>query len=582
MVDLRQPNAPTTEGVSGVSWQPKQIVLLLTVIAAISLTLAQFVIISQMNITSPIFLDSTVGELAVWMADQATEEAPESFLGQIAAQRLPTVGEDNIEQALLTDMSRLLTLWTGGVAALVLLGALGLALSVRWHRWALLAALVGTNTLLYVIPPTPNTSLVTLVLLGVVTLGVLLLLAAQSVEKITGFVVMLALFTVAWESSKAFANLVNYNITLPAAAWEYSAYDDLDAALAGLQSGEITALLADRNALDEIMPPHPTDPDTDAATLAYPDLRHLTEVNRTRQQLGLEIEPELARRVSVATTADTAPTITDINQLQNMPLGTVAGSFVEGDFLQQDHQWVLMNFRISNDLNLPHLQSIAEALLQPARRNGPVLLLRILWGAALYTMTEALLGFVFGATLGFILGSVFAHIPMLQRSLMPYVIASQTIPIIALAPMIVIWLRDTHPILPVAVISSYLTFFPVTINTLRGLQSPDRLSLDLVHSYAASPWQTMWKLRFPAALPYIFTALKVSATASVVGAIIGELPSGVRNGLGRAILNFSSDYSLISTPKLWGAIFIAAITGIVFYVAVLLVESVVLRQQLDA
>jgi NitT/TauT family transport system permease protein len=98
-----------------------------------------------------------------------------------------------------------------------------------------------------------------------------------------------------------------------------------------------------------------------------------------------------------------------------------------------------------------------------------------------------------------------------------------------------------------------------------------------MRSYAANRWTIMWKLRFPAALPYIFTALKVSATASVVGAIIGELPSSIRNGLGRAILDFSSDYSLISTPKLWAAIIMAAAIGIVFFVLVSVVERFVLR-----
>ena len=140
------------------------------------------------------------------------------------------------------------------------------------------------------------------------------------------------------------------------------------------------------------------------------------------------------------------------------------------------------------------------------------------------------------------LGTVFAHSPLMERGLLPYVVASQTVPILAIAPMVVIWLGAGQ--LSVAVIAAYLTFFPVTINTLRGLQSPAAEQVELMRSYASSRWTVMWKLRLPAALPYIFTALKVSATASVVGAIIGELPSGIGDGLGRAILDFSSDYSL--------------------------------------
>ena len=218
---------------------------------------------------------------------------------------------------------------------------------------------------------------------------------------------------------------------------------------------------------------------------------------------------------------------------------------------------------------------IAEAFLQPARRNGELLLVRILGDAGVYTFSEAIFGFLFGGLLGFVLGSVFAHSRLMERGLLPYVVASQTVPILAIAPMVVIWLGASQ--LSVAVIAAYLTFFPVTINTMRGLLSPEAAQVELMRSYASNRWTIMWKLRFPAALPYIFTALKVSATASVVGAIIGELPSGIGDGLGRAILDFSSDYSMISTPKLWAAIVMAAAVGIVFFVAINLAERYMLR-----
>jgi NitT/TauT family transport system permease protein len=240
----------------------------------------------------------------------------------------------------------------------------------------------------------------------------------------------------------------------------------------------------------------------------------------------------------------------------------------------------LIDLKILNDLNLPHLQVIAEALLQPARRNGEQLLIRILAEAGLYTWGEAFWGFVFGALLGFCLGTLFAHFRFLERSLLPYVVASQTVPILALAPMVVIWLGANS--FSVSVIAAYLTFFPVVINTLRGLLSPKPTAVELMQSYAANAWTILWKLRVPAALPYIFTALKVSATSSVVGAIIGELPSGIGEGLGRAILNFSSDYSLASTPKLWGAIIVAASVGILFFVGVSLLERLVLGRYIRA
>jgi NitT/TauT family transport system permease protein len=230
-------------------------------------------------------------------------------------------------------------------------------------------------------------------------------------------------------------------------------------------------------------------------------------------------------------------------------------------------------WKVASDLNLPHLWDIGRSFAEPARRNGPPLI-SLLFSAALFTLREAFTGFLLGASLGLLLGTVFAHSSLLERGLMPYVVASQTVPILAIAPMVIIWLKAGW--ISVAIISAYLTFFPVTINTLRGLRSPDPVALDMMRSYAASNWQTLWKLRYPAALPYIFTALKVSATASVVGAIIGELPSGIRDGLGGAILNFNQYY--ISGPaKLWATIIITALVGIVFFLVISLVEILVLR-----
>lgn len=231
------------------------------------------------------------------------------------------------------------------------------------------------------------------------------------------------------------------------------------------------------------------------------------------------------------------------------------------------------DIKIASDLNLPHLWDIAEAFGNPSRRNGPPLFL-VLLEASLFTFREAVLGFVVGGVLGFVLAVLFAHVSLLDRGCMPYVVASQTIPILAIAPMVIIWLKAGW--VSVAVIAAYLTFFPVTINTLRGLRSPDPTAVELMHSYAATTWDILWKLRFPAALPYIFTALKISATASVVGAIIGELPSGIRDGLGGAILNFNS-YYITGPARLWAAILASAAVGILFFALVSLTERVVLH-----
>ncbi len=229
--------------------------------------------------------------------------------------------------------------------------------------------------------------------------------------------------------------------------------------------------------------------------------------------------------------------------------------------------------KFASDLNMPHLWDIFGALVAPAQRNGPPLV-AVLVDAAIVTMQAALVGFVIGTLFGLILGTIFAHSNLLERALVPYVVASQTIPILAIAPMVVIWLNAGW--WSVALLAAYLCFFPVTINTLRGLRSPDPRAIELMKSYAASSWTTLWKVRYPSAMPYIFTALKIAATTSIVGAIIAELPAGLAAGLGRVILTFNSEYA-IRPPKLWATIFFVALVGILFFVLVTLIEKVMTR-----
>jgi NitT/TauT family transport system permease protein len=231
-----------------------------------------------------------------------------------------------------------------------------------------------------------------------------------------------------------------------------------------------------------------------------------------------------------------------------------------------------------NDRTLPHIHNVVGQLFEPSRRNGP-LLIEVLWDAALFTAKEAAVGFALGASIGFALGVVLAHSRMLQRGFLPYIVASQTVPILAIAPMVVVWLggRGFPDWFSVSVISAYLTFFPVTINTLRGLTSADPRALELMRSYAAGRLEILWKLRVPAALPYLFAAFKVSATASVVGAIIGELPASIQDGLGGAILNFNQYYSL-NPANLWATNVVAAALGIVFFLVVVVAEKLVVRR----
>ena len=156
---------------------------------------------------------------------------------------------------------------------------------------------------------------------------------------------------------------------------------------------------------------------------------------------------------------------------------------------------------------------------------------------------------------------------------------SQTVPILAIAPMVVIGLgsKGVQGWKSVAILAAWLTFFPVAINTLRGLKSPDRRAVELMQSYAASQWSILWRLRVPASLPYIFTALKISATASVIGAIIGETPASIQDGLGGAIVNFNQYYSLQPT-FLWATNIICAAMGLVFFGLVVIAEHLVVRR----
>ncbi|MEK7251666.1 MAG: ABC transporter permease subunit, partial [Actinomycetota bacterium] len=244
-----------------------------------------------------------------------------------------------------------------------------------------------------------------------------------------------------------------------------------------------------------------------------------------------------------------------------------------------------------DDSAMPHVIDIFAALFRPVSRarNADILGWLLLKNAAI-TWHRAAVGFLMGSLAGFALGALFARSRLLERGVMPFVVASQTVPLIAIAPMIVIWggsgawpawlvnaffLDDAG--FSVAIISAYLTFFPVTINALRGLRSPDPAAVELMRSYAATETQVLTKLRMPASVPYVFTALKISATASVIGAIIGELPAGLGDGLGRSLLTFS--YYYISGPeKLYAAIIVSALLGITFVSLVAIAERMVLSR----
>ena len=183
------------------------------------------------------------------------------------------------------------------------------------------------------------------------------------------------------------------------------------------------------------------------------------------------------------------------------------------------------------------------------------------------TLSATLFGFAMGTALGVAIAIGIVHIPALDRSFLPWIIASQTVPILAVAPMIIVLLSaiGVTGLLPKALISTYLSFFPVAVGMVKGLRSPDVLHLDLMRTYSANKLQTLWKLRIPASVPFFFTSMKVAIAASLIGAIVGELPTGAVAGIGSKLLAGSYYSQTID-------IFAALIAGSV--VAIMLVTLV--------
>jgi NitT/TauT family transport system permease protein len=223
---------------------------------------------------------------------------------------------------------------------------------------------------------------------------------------------------------------------------------------------------------------------------------------------------------------------------------------------------------------LPAPHQIVQALWT-ATIDTPVSSPRSLVFHGAITLSSTLLGFALGALLGMALAIGIVHVRTLEKSLLPWLVASQTIPILAIAPIVVVALgaAGITGLVPKALISMYLSFFPVAIGMVKGLTSPEPMLLDLIRTYSASRAQTLWRLRLPAAVPYLFASLKVAVAISLVGAIVGELPTGGTLGLGARLLS-GSYYG--QTIQIWAALFAAAI------LAACLVQMVALAERLTA
>jgi len=193
------------------------------------------------------------------------------------------------------------------------------------------------------------------------------------------------------------------------------------------------------------------------------------------------------------------------------------------------------------------------------------------------TLSATLAGFAIGTAAGILLAVGIVHNRAMDQSVMPWAVASQTVPILAIAPMVIVVLASAGitGLLPKSVIAAWLSFFPVLVGMVKGLRTPDAMQLDLMKSWSASPSQIFWRLRLPSSMPYLFASLKVGVAAALVGTIVGELPAGASSGLGARLLS-GSYYG--QTVQIWSALFAAAALAAGLVIAIGAVEKIALRR----
>ncbi|MBP16788.1 MAG: ABC transporter permease [Acidimicrobiaceae bacterium] len=238
----------------------------------------------------------------------------------------------------------------------------------------------------------------------------------------------------------------------------------------------------------------------------------------------------------------------------------------------------------TDDLTMPHAKDILGEFVADVRDGRSTLPMSLyLLKKAWFTLQEAAVGFFLGLVVGLALAVFMLRWRVVERGLLPWINVSQTVPLIALAPIIVTWgrLNDLPDLLSISLIAAYLTFFPVAVSALRGLQSPNAADVELMRSYAASWRTTLFKLRLPAARAYLFPAFKIAATLSVVGAIVGEISIGTKTGLGRAILEFAQRYAVFP-ERLYASVIGAAALGLSVFGLITLAERMFVGRTREA
>ncbi len=239
----------------------------------------------------------------------------------------------------------------------------------------------------------------------------------------------------------------------------------------------------------------------------------------------------------------------------------------------------------TSDRAMPHTWDMLTRLGEPESTAGGQAIWRSVAGYSWYSFRLALVGLIIGSAFGVGLAVVMARFRFAERGLLPWVVMSQTVPLIALAPQVVSWSGRVDVFgwewprwLSVCVLAAFLAFFPITVGALKGLNSAPAAAIELMDSYAASWWKTLVKLRFPAAIPFLIPALKLGATLSVVGVIVSELSTGVTGGIGRAVLSYGSAATGDPT-KVYAAIFGAALLGLVMSGLVVGLDVLLMRNR---
>lgn len=239
----------------------------------------------------------------------------------------------------------------------------------------------------------------------------------------------------------------------------------------------------------------------------------------------------------------------------------------------------------SNDNAMPHVWEMLSRYADPELRGSSREIWRVVLAGAWFSFRLALAGFMIGTTLGLLLAILMARFKVAERGILPYLVVSQTVPLIALAPLVVSWGGKLEIFgwewprwLSASVLGGFLAFFPVAVGGLRGLTSPPAASVELMNSYAASWTQTLFKLRFPSAVPFIVPALKLAASSAVIGVVVAEISTGLKGGIGRLIIEYAREAT--SDPaKVFTAVFGAALLGLAMSGFVTLADIFMMRNR---